>query len=265
MTHVLLVGCGKMGGALLAGWQKSQNAPMRFSIIARSKPSGTHASAHYYSQLSEFPADETVDIIVFAVKPQQLSAILPEYRARFEKASALYISIAAGKTIAYFKQHLGDNARIIRVMPNTPSLIGQGVSLLFSPGEIDATQKESACSLMQAVGSVAIMESEQQLDAATAISGCGPAYVFLFLESLTKAGIMSGLSEPVARELALGTVYGSAALALDSDESFAKLRQNVTSPGGVTEAALRVLMQEKGLDTLLKEAVLAAQHRAKEL
>jgi len=223
------------------------------------------STVSWHNNLASLPADYVPHIIVFAVKPQQLDTILPEYHVRFASINPLYLSIAAGKTLAYFQKHLGGHAHIVRAMPNTPALVGQGMTVLCASETLPASARKIAGDLMGAVGKIEWLADESLMDAVTAISGCGPAYVFLFLESLVKAAVESGLPEPLAKTLALQTLSGSVALAGHSAKNFEQLRIDVTSPGGATEAALSLLMRGDALTKLFESAVLAAINRSKEL
>ncbi|NBX03171.1 MAG: pyrroline-5-carboxylate reductase [Alphaproteobacteria bacterium] len=259
-SSLLLVGCGKMGSALLARWHETHPAGVgQFFVI---DPMPAHG-ATCLRDLHALPADIKPDVIVFAVKPQSLAEILPAYAERFG-TSPLYISIAAGKTLSFFEEHLGTHAHIVRAMPNTPAMIGQGMTALAAKNTLAESARHIATELMGAAGQVAWVE-ENQMDAVTAISGSGPAYVFLFLDALTQAGVKAGLDEKTAKQLATQTVIGSAALAAASHESFEQLRKNVTSPNGTTQAALDVLMKGDALVKLVEEAVTAAARRSKEL
>jgi pyrroline-5-carboxylate reductase len=259
---ILMVGCGNMGSALLTG-------------IARAHPEyGVHAvdpspkaqipSALYYHSLADIPANLAPDVIILAVKPQQFAMVLPEYAARFKDAP-LYISIAAGRTLATLQSLLGEHARIVRTMPNLPASIGQGVTALMANAGCTPTDQNVATALFASAGETLWLEDEAHMHPVTAISGSGPAYIFLVMESLMQAGIDAGLAPWAARLLALNTVSGSAALAKQSEESFATLRENVTSPGGTTEAALATLMRNDALQKLLKQAVTAATERSQVL
>jgi pyrroline-5-carboxylate reductase len=190
------------------------------------------------------------------------AALLP-LAQRFGK-KPLYLSIAAGKTLQYLKKHLGD-AAIVRTMPNIPALIGKGISVLCANAKVSKVQKQLATTLLKAAGEVVWLEDESQMDAVTALSGSGPAYVFLFMEALIEAGITQGLLEKMCKQLVMETVLGSAALAKTSKESLSILRQNVTSPGGTTEAALNLLTKKNALKMLLAEAVAGAVKRSREL
>lgn len=254
-----------MGGALLSRWQHSSS-----DIISHIHVIDPHSNAHLTANTSSvasldvLPASAQPDVIIFAVKPQKLAEILPAYKMRFG-VKPLYISIAAGKTLEFFAQQLGDHAHVVRAMPNTPAMIGKGVTGLCARNTLSESAKQIATKLMQAVGTVQWLADEEQMHALTAISGSGPAYVFAFLDTLTNAGIHAGLPENMARSLALETVIGSAALAGVSHETFEQLRKNVTSPGGTTEAAIDVLLGENGLARLVDNSVKAAQKRSREL
>lgn len=260
MSSLLLIGCGNMGGAMLASWQKnSVHGIADFYVVDPNHSTG----GMFFKALADFPNDVNPEVIIFAAKPQQLADILPEYQRCFG-SEPLYISIAAGKTLEFFAQYLGEGAKIVRAMPNTPALVGKAITALCANQNISSTQKETATALMEAFGK-AVWVEEKNMDAVTAISGSGPAYVFLFLEALTKAGIKAGLDAEIAKTLALEMTHGSIHLATKSDQSFAKLRENVTSKGGTTEAALSVLMAQNGMENLLEKAVQTAIKRAESL
>ena len=181
------------------------------------------------------------------------------------RAGTVFLSIAAGKTIGFFEGHLGREAAIVRAMPNTPAAIGRGISVLCANARASQAQRETCGALMQAAGEVAWVEEEALLDPVTAVSGSGPAYVFLLVEALAAAGVSAGLPEDLAMRLAGETVSGAGELLRRSGESAATLRHNVTSPGGTTQAALEVLMAEDGLQALMTRAVAAATRRSEEL
>ncbi|MEQ1789620.1 MAG: pyrroline-5-carboxylate reductase, partial [Rickettsiales bacterium] len=250
------------GGAMLSSWQKNSSHTISdFYVIDLNHSVGDKFSkGSFFQTLEELPNNVKPDVIIFAAKPQQLVNILPEYKKRFG-AEPIYISVAAGKTIEFFSQHLGAEAKIIRAMPNTPAFVEKAITALCANSKTSDAQKATATALMEAFGKV-VWVDEHNMDAVTAISGSGPAYVLLFLESLTKAGINAGLDADIAKTLALEMVHGSIHLAAKSPESFEKLRQNVTSKGGTTEAALDVLMYQNGLENLVEKAVQAAVKRA---
>ncbi|MGH7091841.1 MAG: pyrroline-5-carboxylate reductase, partial [Stellaceae bacterium] len=201
--------------------------------------------------------------IVFAVKPQSLDEVAPHYR-RFAPATP-FLSIAAGKTLAFFTRRLGEKAAVVRAMPNMPAAIGRGIAVACAGPAVVPEARALAQRLLEAVGEVAWVEDEALMDAVTALSGSGPAYVFLLLEALAKAGVAAGLPEALATRLARATVAGSSELAWRSRETAAQLREAVTSPGGTTRAALDVLTAKDGLEPLLIKAVAAAARRSREL
>jgi pyrroline-5-carboxylate reductase len=253
-----------MGGALLARWQEQTPAGIsHFYIIEPHATAHLSSAATCVASLDALPAEIKPDIVVFAVKPQSLADILPHYAQRFGVAP-LYISIAAGKSLNFFIEHLGEHARVVRAMPNTPALVGQGVTALCARDTLPESARHVATEMMQAVGTVQWVE-EDAMHAVTALSGSGPAYVFLFLDALTQAGIQMGLDEATAKSLALQTVSGSCTLARESHESLSQLRINVTSPNGTTQAALDVLMKGDAMTQLVQTALAAAKTRSQEL
>lgn len=263
---LLLVGCGKMGGAMLSGWRDSGIAAAGVAVV---EPYGAADFANasdvtIYADAAELPADLDPEVIVFAVKPQQMDTVAPAY-ARFTGTGCVFLSIAAGKTIGNFEQQVGAEAAIIRAMPNTPAAIGQGITVLCPNGQVSDAQATLCQQLMQAVGDAVTVSDEGLIDAVTAVSGGGPAYVFLLIECLGAAGVAAGLPQDLAEQLALATVAGSGQLALASDEPPAQLRENVTSPGGTTLEALKILMADNGLQPLMTRAIAAATERSREL
>jgi pyrroline-5-carboxylate reductase len=263
---LLLVGCGKMGGALLAGWLERGLA--RRLVVVEPGPGAAgfagRPGVEWLSDAAAIAPDFQPAAVVLAVKPQGMADVLPPYR-RFADAGALFLSIAAGKTLGFFGRALGGGAAVVRAMPNTPASIGRGIAVACANARVRPEQRRVAEALLAAVGEVGWVEDEALLDAVTAVSGSGPAYVFLLIECLARAGAAAGLPEALAERLARATVAGSGELARRSAESAAALRENVTSPGGTTRAALDVLMAVDGLDPLLRRAVLAATKRSREL
>ncbi len=267
MTHskVLLIGAGKMGGALLTAWQKADWPDGSVQVIETDSGQVKILSekntqvVSSVDQVMESPA-----CIVLAVKPQSMDELLPSLARKFG-THPLYLSIAAGKALGYYEQHLGHAAAIVRAMPNTPALIGKGISALVANGNVNMRQKDLAAAVLGAAGEVVWLDDESQMDAVTAVSGSGPAYVFLFMEALVQAGVAQGLSEEIAKKLAMQTVLGASELAKKSKESLEQLRKNVTSPGGTTEAALIKFMENDNFRTLIKFAVAEAVKRSKEL
>jgi pyrroline-5-carboxylate reductase len=259
---ILLVGCGKMGGALLAGWKKRRIA--QTIAVVEPAPAVMPKGVKRHATPTTLPKSFAPAVIVFAVKPQALAEIAPAYR-RFATGETVFLSIAAGKTLTFFARHLGDVAPVVRAMPNTPAAIGRGIAVACANAPVSAAQRALCDRLLGAVGEVAWVEDEALLDPVTAVSGSGPAYVFLLIECLAEAGVASGLPAALAMRLARATVVGSGELARLSSEDAAQLRRNVTSPGGTTEAALKILMGPEGLAALLRRAIAAATERSRRL
>ena len=266
---ILLVGCGKMGGALLAGWIARDLAVADIAVVEPGEAAAAAArSAHGVTVVSEIgalAAEFAPRVVVLAVKPAVMDAVVPPYR-RFVGPGTVFLSIAAGKTIGYLARQLEEPAAIVRAMPNMPAAVGRGISVLCANAEASAAQAGDCRALLAAVGETVVIDDESLLDAVTAVSGSGPAYVFLLIECLAAAGAEAGLPQALAARLARATVCGAGALAEQSpEEPAATLRRNVTSPGGTTEAALEVLMAGNGLEPLLTRAVAAATRRSREL
>lgn len=263
---IVLVGCGNMGFALLEGWLERAGIPAsRIHVVEPAEPLRGRAAARgatVYADASNLPEALQPRAVIVAVKPQIVGSMLAAYR-RFSGA-AVFVSIAAGVPISTFEATLGETA-VVRAMPNMPASIGMGVIAAFGNTHIDDVRAAYVTDLLAAVGSVHWLAEERLVDAATAISGSGPAYLFHFIECLTDAGIAVGLPAETAHALAKQTVGGAAALAATSTFSPAELRQQVTSPNGTTAAALEVLMADSGLADLVKRAAVAAHRRALEL
>jgi pyrroline-5-carboxylate reductase len=264
---LLLVGCGKMGGALLEGWIE-QGLPARQAIIvepaADSVARFVRAGAKHLKDGSELPADVQPGVVLLAVKPQYMDAALQPVK-RFAKPGTLFLSIAAGRTLASFAERLSPELQMVRAMPNTPAAVGRGMSVLVANDKATTAQRQLAESLMAAVGETAWVEEERLLDVVTAVSGGGPAYVFLLAEALAEAGRANGLPAELAARLARVTVAGSGELLHRASETPAELRRNVTSPAGTTLEALKVLMAEDALQPLVTRAIAAATRRSREL
>jgi len=263
VTKVLLVGCGKMGSAMLAGWLEQGIRPADV-VVVDPHAKGLSDGITVLGDSGLIPKTFIPDITILAVKPQVMADVLPAY-ARLA-GQTVFLSIAAGKTVSFFRQHLGDAAAIIRAMPNTPAAVGRGITVCFAGAAVSEAACALAEKLLSAVGEVAWIADEGQMDAVTAVSGSGPAYVFLLAEVMAEAGIKAGLPAELAHRLARTTVSGGGELLRLSPETAAQLRVNVTSPGGTTAAALAVLMDaEKGMPPLMEQAVAAATRRGKEL
>jgi pyrroline-5-carboxylate reductase len=263
---LLLVGCGKMGSAMLRGWHAGGVAS-RFLVVEPEGAPGELAAAPgiaWYRDAADIAADLMPDAVVFAVKPQVVDDVLPAYR-RWARPQTLFLSIVAGKTIAGLARHLGPAAAIIRTMPNTPAAIGRGITVACANPLVTPRQRQLCERLLAAIGESAWVEDEALLDPVTAVSGSGPAYVFLLIEALAEAGERQGLPAALALRLARETVAGAGELARVSGEPPKQLRENVTSPGGTTRAALDVLMAPGGVAELMARAVAAATARSREL
>ena len=260
LPPLLLVGCGKMGGAMLAGWrERGLSQAVVVDPFLATAPEG----ATLVKDAAAIPAGFAPAAVVLAIKPQEAAATLPLY-ARFAD-EAVMLSIMAGRTLAGMRALLGDQAAIVRAMPNTPAAVRQGVTVACPGPGVSAAQRELCDTLLAAIGSVAWVEDEGLIDPVTAVSGSGPAYVFLLAELMEQAGLEQGLPPALARQLARETVSGSGALLAASAEDAAQLRKNVTSPGGTTAAALAVLMEKTAMPAALSQAIAAATKRSKEL
>jgi pyrroline-5-carboxylate reductase len=261
---LLLVGAGKMGGAMLEGWLALGLDPARVTVLEPQPAEELAALAARGLRLNPArPAPEAPTVIVVAVKPQTAPEVAP-ILTRMAGPSTLVVSIMAGRTLQFLEHALPGKA-IVRAMPNTPAAIGRGITVAVANAGVSADQRALSHGLLAATGAVEWVDDEGLLDAVTAVSGSGPAYVFLLAESLARAGVAAGLPEGLAARLAQATVAGSGELLHRSGLDPALLRQNVTSPGGTTAAALAVLMADDGLYLLLERAVAAATRRGREL
>ncbi len=260
---ILLVGCGKMGGALMDGWIGQGTAPAAIFVVDPMEPdlpAGVSGGAAF----DEIPDGFNPAVVVLAVKPQVMDEVLAPYPA-LVRPETVFLSVAAGRTIASFEAVLGTKARIVRAMPNTPAAVGRGITVLAANGHVDDGQRVACEALMTAVGKVAWADNEGLIDAVTGVSGSGPAYVFHLVEAMAAAGVAAGLETELAMQLARETVSGSGELLARSDDPASTLRENVTSPGGTTAAALDILMAEDGLTELMIRAILRATERSREL
>ena len=270
MKHIVLVGCGKMGTAMLKGWIDHFDSDTVFTIIdpfmAVKNPFIDNKRITVLAQASpakpSHPDTTTPDIIVLAVKPQVMEQALAPL-VNLAGADTLWLSIAAGISIDWLRQRITPDAAIIRTMPNTPAAIGKGVTAMAVGDGVSEAMQKLAEEILSVVGKVVWIDDEADMDAVTAVSGSGPAYVFLMRESLEAAALTAGLEPGLAAMLAEETISGAVALMRESDLDARQLRIDVTSPGGTTEAALKILMADKaGLPALMEKAVLAAQKRA---
>ncbi len=266
---LVLVGCGRMGSALLAGWRdRGLDADAVWIVepavgtLATTFPDISRAAI--VETVAALPESLNPAAIVLAVKPQMMDEALAPL-ARRTASTDLVLSIAAGKTIGYFESRLGAACPVVRAMPNTPAAIGKGMTVAVANKAVGSHGREMAGALLSSVGAFAWIDDEALMDAVTAVSGSGPAYVFYLAECLAAAGEAAGLPGDLARTLAVNTVSGAGALLEASGDDPATLRASVTSPGGTTAAALEVLMQGDALLDLLTEAVAAARRRGREL
>ncbi|WP_188527824.1 pyrroline-5-carboxylate reductase [Sinisalibacter lacisalsi] len=258
---LVLLGCGKMGSAMLEGWLADGLPPSSVWVIDPNPSDWLKSTGVTINgDLPEAPA-----IVLVAVKPQMMGEALPVL-AGFGGGGTLFVSIAAGTPISAFEAALGAGTPIVRAMPNTPAAVGRGITAIVGNAYAGAGDLDLAEELLGAVGQVVRLEGEDQMDAVTAVSGSGPAYVFHLIETLAAAGEAEGLAPDLAMALAKATVAGAGALAEAARETPTQLRVNVTSPGGTTQAALEVLMNEgDGFPALLRRAVKAGADRSREL
>jgi pyrroline-5-carboxylate reductase len=260
---IVLAGAGKMGGAMLSGWLAQGLDANRLSVIEPHPSDGVRALAAKGIRLNPSPQDiAAAATLVVALKPQMFREAGAMLKSLTGPAT-LVVSIMAGATIASIEQVCG--GMVVRAMPNTPAAIGRGITVAVTANQVNASQRAVADALLRATGSVEWIDDESLMDAVTAVSGSGPAYIFLLAEELARAGVEAGLPLALATRLARETVAGSGELLRRSELSSATLRQNVTSPGGTTAAALEVLMGKDGMQPLLTRAVAAATRRSKEL
>jgi pyrroline-5-carboxylate reductase len=264
LPPLLLVGCGKMGGAMLAGWLENgltdavvvePHAPAAAPFASRVTVVGSPAA---------IPAGFRPGAVVLAIKPQEAPATLPAF-APLAGPGTLFISIMAGRSTGGMRALLGEAARIVRAMPNTPAAVRQGFTVAFPGPGVESAQRALADRLLSAIGETAWVEEEGLIDPVTAVSGGGPAYVFLLAELMEAAAVEQGLPPKLARRMARATVAGSGALLAASAEDSAQLRRNVTSPKGTTERALAVLMASEAWPALMSRAIAAATERSREL
>lgn len=271
-TMILIVGCGKMGEALLGGWLAESLSVDEVICIEPNRETAQGLRDRYAIEViadaGSLAADVRPEAIVFAVKPQALTGVAGDY-GRFAGGDCVFLSIAAGRTIAGLEACLPPGSAVVRTMPNTPAAVGRGASVACANAATSPAQRALCQRLLAAVGTVAWVEDEALLDAVTALSGSGPAYVFYFVECLAAAGVAAGLPRELADTLARQTVAGAGEMLARLPEPAATLRQNVTSPGGTTAAALQVLMGDEagrgGLAPLMAEALDAAARRARDL
>ncbi|MEJ2626840.1 MAG: pyrroline-5-carboxylate reductase [Pseudolabrys sp.] len=264
--RLVLLGSGKMGFAMLEGWLARGLDPRKVIVLDPQPAKAVKALTRRGLKINPKSSGKLTpsEVIVVAVKPQMAPDAMPAL-APYVGKSTLALSVMAGRTIAFLADALPPNTPIVRAMPNTPASIGRGITVGVPNARVSARQRKQASELLAATGGVEWVKDEALMDAVTAVSGSGPAYVFLLAEAMTQAGIAAGLPEALAARLARDTVAGAGELLHQSTLDAGTLRQNVTSPGGTTAAALSVLMGADGFGRLLTEAVAAAAHRSREL
>lgn len=262
---ILLVGCGNMGFALLKGWLGLSDLTLH--VVEPAEPlrkRAADAGATIYSEAAGLPSELVPDLTFLAVKPQVMGAVVPQYQ-HLAGGRTTFVSIAAGMTIATLSSMLPGPTPLIRCMPNTPAAIGRGMLVSVANDNVGEPARTLAERLLETSGETAWIDDESLMDAVTAISGSGPAYVLHFIECLAEAGVFVGLPADLAAKLALQTVAGSGELARLSDDPPSRLREQVTSPGGTTAAALNVFMTDGALQSLMIKAAIAARDRGREL
>ncbi len=267
--HLVLLGCGKMGTAMLKGWLQQ---PAYFTRISVIEPAGMNEDFEaidliiWYVSLDAFIKKNgtSIDFVVLAVKPQMMANVLEPF-SQIAIDDTVFLSIAAGLSSKWFEAHLGGSKQIVRAMPNTPASVGVGITAVFMGNKIPPHKKEFCITLLEAIGEVIILPDEKMMDAVTALSGSGPAYVFLLAEAMQLAGTNLGLPDVLSKKLARGTVFGAGTLLAQETTDSSVLRENVTSKGGTTAAALSVLMEKDGLAELILKAMQRAEQRSREL
>ena len=270
IQNLVLVGCGHMGGALLRNWLENNELGLQEIHVVDPGvaeeyrfESTDQIKLAYHDTYADVPADVEADCVFFAIKPQMVEAIVPDYH--IEGEGPLYISILAGTKIATLSKYLGDHQAFVRIMPNLPVRIQQGANVAFAGQFVNDVQRDFVDELFNGAGILKWVQDEGAFDAVTALSGSGPAYLFAMAEAMMKAGVAEGLDEDLARDLAIQTLFGAAKMLHESSEPAIKLRENVTSKGGTTEAGLKELIGEGALEDLMKRTIFAAKQRSVEL
>ena len=266
MSGIVLVGGGNMGSAMLQSWLADSDLCHRGLYVVDPRPlnlaNAAFKETRCYASCKELPSNLAPDAIIFAVKPQAMREVIHAYRKY--AASSLFLSVAAGFSLKSIQEALG-NAAIARAMPNLCAIIGKSVTVTCSNEYVKPNQQELISNLLLAIGSVHFVKNEDILDKVTAISGSGPAYLFYFVECVTQAAINLGLDQELAHRLVTQTTTGAALLCSGVNTVPRKLRESVTSPNGTTEAAMQILTDMNGFESMLKRAVQAAATRAQEL
>ena len=264
LSSLVLVGAGKMGSAMLEGWLARGLSARKITVLEPQPVKAIKALKRRGLKINPKGKPQLAAVVVVAVKPQTAPEALPGAAAYVGKTT-LVVSIMAGRTLGFLASALPAGTAVVRAMPNTPAAIGRGITVAVANARVSPRQRRQASDLLAAIGAVEWVSDERLMDAVTATSGSGPAYVFLLAEAMTKAAIAAGLPPELAARLARETVAGSGELLHRSTLDAATLRQNVTSPGGTTASALQVLMGPNGFEALLTEAIAAATRRGREL
>lgn len=260
LSPILLIGCGHMGHAMLHGWLEKGLEP---SVIVHRHKLDLPSPHQHVQSIAEIPKDFQPKAIILAMKPDQAAEIIPSLSPWTK--DAVILSVLGGRNLAWLKSQFGDSQAVIRVMPNTPSELGLGMTSVVAGPTVTKEQKQLTDDLLHAIGEVAWLPTEKDMDVATAIAGCGPAYIFLLAELLEKLGEEKGLPKELSRLLARQTVVGSAALLGKSSKESEDLRKAVATPGGITERAINVLIEPKAWPESLSKALQAAADRSKEM
>lgn len=263
---IAMIGAGNMGSSLIGGMIKNGHPAAKLIATDPSAEKLQHMQQNFGITVTGDNAEaiSKADAVIFAVKPQVFADVVTPLQDALQKKKPLIISIAAGVTEKLIQKWVGDNLAIVRVMPNTPALIGAGASGLFANAQTTPEQRNIAESIMRAVGVTVWVNEEEQIDTVTALSGSGPAYYFLIMEAMQQAAQEAGLPEAAARLLSQQTALGAAMMATESDQTPEQLRKNVTSPGGTTERAISILEENK-VREIFKKAIMGAKQRSKEL
>ena len=264
---MVLIGCGKMGSALLDGWLNAGLDPKAVYIVDPGLdkcPLGAVPKRNILESVQDMPKKKKPTLMLLAIKPQVMVTVLPLIK-KAEITPNVVLSIAAGTTIKKISEGFPEGVQIIRAMPNTPAAVGEGITAVVRSPDLPKVQETLITKLLSGVGDVIWINREGDLDAVTAVSGSGPAYIFHMVEAMTAAGVQAGLAEETSYQLAVKTVVGSGQLLKKSGKTARDLRREVTSPKGTTEAALNILMSENGLSRLMRHAIQAAFDRAREL
>ena len=264
-SSILLVGCGKMGGAILSGWIDSSISPDRISVVSPVVfDDYIFEGVSYYDSYDKLTDNYNPDVILIAVKPQLLPSMLADYSS-FANNGSIFVSIVAGKSIKFFKDILGKDSKIVRSMPNLPALESCGVTVLYADETINEDNRNLCTNLLSSIGKVHWIGEEEKMNDVTAVSGSGPAYLLYFIECFVESAIDIGIDKELATSLVIETIYGTAQLVSNSGISASELRRDVTSPGGTTEAALRIFMDDEKFKKIISNAVASAKKRAIEL